>query len=104
MNFEEPSKEGFTIYSKSGCPFCIKVKNFLIEEKLDYNYINCDDYLIDYKEEFLFFIQQKIGKNVTLFPMIFHNGIYIGGYEYTKIHVEKMKCFESFGEINILEE
>ena len=27
MDIKEPNNNGFTIYSKSGCPFCLNIKN-----------------------------------------------------------------------------
>ena len=32
MHVEEPSLIGFTIYSKSGCSYCVKVKQLLMEK------------------------------------------------------------------------
>ena len=34
MSFTEPSKEGFTIYTKSGCPNCTKVKHLFKEKNI----------------------------------------------------------------------
>jgi glutaredoxin len=52
MEIEEPLKTGFTVYSKSGCPNCTKVKKLLIEKKLFFVEINCDDYIIE--DDFLY--------------------------------------------------
>ena len=34
MEIEEPLKTGFTVYSKSGCPNCTKVKKLLTEKRV----------------------------------------------------------------------
>ena len=49
IQFELPSKNGFTVYSKSGCPNCSKVKNLLKERNLLFNIIDCDDYILGEK-------------------------------------------------------
>ena len=53
MNFEEPFENKFTIYSKSGCINCRKVKDLLKIAGFDYEIIDCDDYLLEDKEEIL---------------------------------------------------
>jgi glutaredoxin len=79
MNFEEPIKNGFTIYSKSGCPNCKNVKEILKKENLDFVIIDCDEYLLFEKDDFLLFIENTIGKKYTTFPMIFSDGKFLGG-------------------------
>jgi len=96
MEFEQPSK-GFTIYSKSGCTFCVKVKSLLKEKSLIFNVIDCDEYLIEDKPAFLEFIKQLAGKEVNIFPMIFFDGKFIGGYNETKDYLDKtLLSFEEF--------
>jgi len=56
MEFEKPSENDFTIYSKSGCPNCLKVKALLKDKQLKFNIINSDEYIIENKENFLLFI------------------------------------------------
>lgn len=76
-----PNEIGFTIYSKSGCKNCSLAKNLLINKKHNFFLINCDDYLIDYKNEFLNFMEKIINKPYKLFPMIFYDGKFLGGYK-----------------------
>jgi glutaredoxin len=90
MEFEEPMDYGFTIYSKSGCQNCLKVKNLLKEKKMDFNVIDCDDYLIEDKENFLLFINKLTQKDVKIFPMIFYKNEFIGGYNETKDAIDKI--------------
>ena len=79
MNFELPSNNGWTIYTKSNCIYCVKVKELL---KLLNLIINCDDYLLDSsnKNEFLEFIKKLISKEYNTFPIIFDNLKFIGVY------------------------
>ena len=78
MEFAKPSDKGFTIYSKSGCPYCIKAKTLLNGETL--TVIDCDPYLINTKDAFLEFIKELSNKDHKTFPMIFKNDTFIGGY------------------------
>jgi glutaredoxin len=80
LNFHYPNEIGFTIYSKSGCKYCSFSKNLLIKNKHNFLLINCDDYLINNKNKFLDFIEKIIKRPYKLFPMIFNDGKFIGGY------------------------
>jgi glutaredoxin len=93
MNFTEPSKEGFTIYTKSGCPNCTKLKHLFKEKNISYTTVDCDEYLIEEKELFLFFIKSKIKNDYKLFPMIFYEGNFVGGYKETEKYIEELDCF-----------
>jgi glutaredoxin len=96
MEFEQPSK-GFTIYSKSGCTFCIRVKLLIKEKGLIFNTINCDEYLLEDKPCFLEFIKQLANKEVNIFPMVFLDGKFIGGYNETKEYLDKtLLSFEEY--------
>ena len=97
MEFEEPSKSGFTIYSKSGCPNCNKVKALLKDKNLIFDVIDCDEYIIEYKDFFLSFIKERANKEYKTFPMVFCDGKFIGGYIETQEYIEKL--FLSFEEI-----
>ena len=76
--FDTPLKNGYTVYSKSGCPGCRKVKDLLQKENQEYTVVDCDDYLLFEREEFLSFIRDLAeGKEVTTFPMIFKDGAFV---------------------------
>lgn len=90
MEFELPTKSGFSIYSKSGCPNCSKVKSFLKDNNYDFNVIDCDEYLIEAKYEFLEFIKNLAQKECRVFPIIFFNGNFVGGFNETKELVDKL--------------
>jgi glutaredoxin len=80
MEYTEPYKLGFTVYSKSGCPNCVKVKRAIKEKKILLNEIDCDEYLLEDKERFLTFIREKIGTECRVFPIIFFDCKFVGGY------------------------
>lgn len=90
MNIENPSKSGFTIYSKSGCPNCMKIKALLKEKHLLFTIVDCDEYLIEDKSGFLFFINQLSNKEVTMFPIIFYDNKFVGNYNETLTFVDKL--------------
>uniref|UniRef100_A0A6C0ER17 Glutaredoxin domain-containing protein n=1 Tax=viral metagenome TaxID=1070528 RepID=A0A6C0ER17_9ZZZZ len=97
MNFEDPCNKGFTIYSKSGCHNCKKAKNILSELKIKYNVIECDEYLIENKEEFLLFMNNKSGTECKQFPIIFNDGLFVGGFIEFKKYIDTFfidNCFE----------
>ncbi len=78
-----PSRTGFTIYSKTGCIYCDKVKSFLTDSGYEYTVIMCDDILKSNKIDFLDFIESISGVPHNTFPIVFHNGNFIGGYNDT---------------------
>jgi glutaredoxin len=90
MEFESPSESGFTIYSKSGCPNCLKVKSLLKEKNLQFNIINSDEYIFEYKEAFLKFIKDISNKEVKTFPIIFYDKEFVGCYNETREFVDDL--------------
>ena len=94
MDYILPNSQGYTIYSKSGCPFCTKVKRLLEKEAPSPLLVDCDDYLLENKDAFLVFIKEMAGKEYKTFPMIFHNGDFIGGFTETKEYYEKQSAFQ----------
>jgi glutaredoxin len=94
MEIEEPFKTGFTVYSKSGCPNCTKVKKLLNEKKLFFVEIDCDDYIIEDKEKFLLFIKERVNKEYKTFPMVFNDGNFVGGFTETQDYFNKLLSFD----------
>jgi glutaredoxin len=94
MNFQEPDMDNFTIYSKSGCLNCNKVKTLLKGKSLVHIIIDCDEYLLEDKEGFLDFIKEKASIECKIFPMVFYKGKFIGGFSETQTHIEKMLSFD----------
>lgn len=92
-NFTHTNLQGYTVYSKSGCPNCTKVKNFLKEHSKEFAVVDCDEYLIENKEGFLSFIEIIAGKKYRTFPMVFLGENFIGGFTETKVFIEKENAF-----------
>jgi glutaredoxin len=93
MEYEPPASENYTIYSKSGCPSCSKAKTLLKDEEV--LLIDCDEFLIEDKEDFLEYMKTIIGKEYRMFPMIFKDGVFIGGFNETKVYYDKENAFKN---------
>ena len=92
QNLSNPGKTGYTIYSKSKCKYCDMVKELLTEKELQYTLVKCDEHLDDdVVDNFLDVMEKFIGKPCGKFPMVFKNGVFIGGYKETKEAIEKSK-------------
>jgi len=89
IEFTKPYENIYTIYSKSGCPNCKKVKTLLEENNIKFIIVDCDEYLINYKTEFLQFIKNLISKECKMFPMVFDKTHFIGGFSDTEDYLEK---------------
>jgi glutaredoxin len=94
MEFIEPEKIGFTVYSKSGCPNCTKVKQLLKDKHFLFNVIDSDDYIIENKNLFLNFIENIAETSYRTFPMVFYDGKFIGGLSHTTEFIDKLLLFE----------
>lgn len=91
MNVPRPANDSYTIYSKSGCLNCTKAKVLLQNEPVPPLYVNCDEFLLEDKQEFLNLMKSLIGYEYKIFPMIFKNGRFIGGYAKTQEFYEQSK-------------
>jgi len=98
MNFVVPEKNGFTIYKKENCSFCEKLEQLLMHNKENIVYVPCDGYLVNQNTRlaFLQFIEKQIGKSYVTFPMVFYNGIFIGGYTEMKKCMDRQNAFKTF--------
>lgn len=94
INIEKPEETCFTIYSKSGCPNCTRIKKIITDKKLIFVEVNCDEYLIEDKETFLSFIKNLAQKEIKVFPMIFNNGVFIGSFNETRDFLDKQLSFD----------
>jgi len=63
----------------------------LQNERVPPLFVNCDNFLLENKEEFLTLMKSLIGYEYKTFPMIFKNGIFIGGYAKTQDFYEQSK-------------
>ena len=94
MEIPEPSNKQFTIYSKSGCPNCIKVKRLLQEKQINFTVIDCDEFILENKDIFLKFIQNLANKEYKTFPMVFDdNNQFIGGFIETHEYIDTFLTF-----------
>jgi glutaredoxin len=91
----EPMETGFTVYSKSGCSFCTKVKKLLMDKQIFFVDIACDEFLIKDKEAFLLFIKERANKEYRTFPMVFKDAKFIGGFGETEQYFDKILCFDT---------
>jgi len=91
VDFILPSETGFTIYSKSGCPNCRNIKNLLENKNIDFTIVDCDEYLLFERDNFLLFIKEmsKMSDIKLLFPILFKDGVFIGGYAEAEKHVNR---------------
>jgi len=89
----EPKTNQFTVYSKSGCSYCTKVKSLLNEMGQTFTVVDCDDYILDWKKEFLLYIKLLADKEWKSFPMVFDGKKFIGGYYETVEYLEKTLDF-----------
>ena len=90
MEFTAPALSGFTVYGKTGCSYCEKVKDLLADYKESFIYVNCDEYLEADRGAFLEFIKTLAGKEYKTFPMVFSSQQFVGGYTDTiKVLLEK---------------
>jgi glutaredoxin len=80
MEYPSPAVNIITIYSKSGCTYCKKSKTFLTSINKPFCMIDCDEFLLDNKADFLLFIKNLANVDVTSFPIIFNGDTFIGGY------------------------
>lgn len=80
MGFTAPVLSGFTVYGKTGCSYCTKVKELLTEYNEPFVYVNCDEYLEEKRDAFLQFIKILAGKEYKTFPMVFSSQQFVGGY------------------------
>jgi len=91
MNVPHPASDSYTIYSKSGCLNCTKAKVLLQNECVPTLYVDCDEFLLENKQEFLDQMKSLIGREYKTFPIIFKNGIFLGGYMEAKKAYDQSK-------------
>jgi len=90
MEIIRPDIKGFTIYSKSGCPNCTSVKKLIKEKHFFISEINCDEYILEDKEQFLKEIENIAEKSWKTFPMVFYEGKFVGGLTDTIDLIDKI--------------
>ena len=93
----KPIQSHWTIYTKTNCIYCDRVKNLLGGESV-ITFVNCDDWLKNYETTQLFLNQMKniIGYEYRTFPMVFRNNNFVGGFNETNDYLNSQKkniCF-----------
>lgn len=78
---QSPSKTTFTVYTKSGCGHCERVKAVLPADTI---YVSCDDVIANDRDAFLERMEEWSQKKHRTFPFVFHKGTFIGGREDTE--------------------
>ena len=83
---------GYTILTKENCKWCEKAKALLPDAKR----IRCDEFIEtpDKKQMFFEKVDSLSGATPRTFPMVFHNGKYVGGYTCVAHMVHNQLTFE----------
>jgi glutaredoxin len=100
MEIPNPLEDEITIYSKSACINCVKVKTLLKENNIKFTIINCDEFILEDKPGFLQFIHLLVGTEYKTFPMVFLNKTFIGGYKETEDYLTKLRQKELIFDTN----
>lgn len=93
MNLQEPIEHILTVYTRTNCINCEKLKGYLLNtNRVKFRFIYCDEYMNDEETKKCFLNQMTYysGQKVRTFPMVFANKRYIGGY------YETLEYFEDF--------
>lgn len=90
MKIPKPLNNRITIYSKNGCKYCDNVKQLVIKQKVPFTIIKCDEYLLKNKQCFLQNMYLLVGKEYNTFPMVFSDGIFVGGFTDTEQYFQKL--------------
>lgn len=64
------------------------------DKSIAFHVIDCDEFILAHKEEFLSFIQTLIGKEYKMFPIVFNNNTFIGGFNETNKFLEQLLDFD----------
>jgi glutaredoxin len=88
LNITTPHDDIVTVYTKSNCKWCDKVKEVLNKNSIPCRIINCDLYLKNKKAEFLNFIAVIAKREYKTFPMVFNGLEFIGGHDDTILFIQ----------------
>ena len=75
---------------------CTKKEAEKTIDMFTFSVIDCDEFILENKEEFLLFIKKIIGKEHRIFPMVFDNERFIGGYNETNHYVKDLLELDVF--------
>jgi glutaredoxin len=100
LEIPHPTKSGYTIYTKQNCKYCSQAKELLKKEEPQPLIIECDAFLKEDREGFLKTMEERLKYEYKTFPMVFHDGIFLGGYTETQLFYDKQHLsFEEWEEI-----
>ena len=85
--------DGYTILTKDGCKWCVKVKELLPDAK--YIVCNIPGDASEEREAFFKEVDALSGTAPRTFPMVFYNKRFIGGYVQTKNKIDAELTFDS---------
>ena len=94
MDIPPPSSNSFTVYTKQNCPYCVKAKTILSNTNTQFQVVECDVFLEIDKTAFLDTMRQRTGRDYRTFPMIFDNGVFVGGYSELQSYLDKKNAFD----------
>jgi glutaredoxin len=81
MDLNIPNKPGvFTLLTKTGCNDCVRLKRILELNDMEYETVDCDEYLQADRDEFIKSIKLIINDNDVervFFPIVFYEGGYV---------------------------
>jgi glutaredoxin len=89
MSYPLPEKFGYTVFTRKNCTFCDKLKHLFFSEAIeDIKWIESDEFIATNKYAFLLHVENCAGVVHTTFPIVFHNGSFVGGYNDTVAYVQ----------------
>ena len=78
MNKPTEEKGVFTILSKTGCKNCNLIKRVMELTKLSYIYVDCDEYILNNREQFIEELKKYTkSEERVYFPIVFYEGKYL---------------------------
>lgn len=100
MEYIDPNETNFTIYSRSGCHYCTKVKQLLKSKSYFFTIVDCDEYVLEDRDNFLNHMKGLTNIEIKGFPMVFYNKKFIGGYNETKDFVDNLEKINAFDKLD----
>lgn len=83
-------RDGYTILTKKECKWCAKAKELLPHAHI----IPCDDLLKD-RAGFFTKVDSLTKQEYRMFPMVFYNKKFVGGFEEVKHKVDTELTFDA---------
>lgn len=88
-----PFRNTFTIYSKSDCLNCKYVKLLLEDNEFKFIEVDCDKFLSANRDGFIERMKTLTDKEKIVFPIVFYNREYVGGFLETQKMITQMIDF-----------